>query len=88
MAAFNTERPCDGKAKRPPGPGALAEAARLLGADADHKPLNLLPTRSPDCSRLKRINCVPIAAIQTRPRERVPVACDDRVGGDDDDGCE
>jgi transposase len=33
LAAFTTARPCDPKANRPPGPDALAEAARLLGAD-------------------------------------------------------
>jgi hypothetical protein len=31
LSAFTTERPCDRKANRPPGPEALAEAARLLG---------------------------------------------------------
>lgn len=34
LAAFTTARPCDRKANRPPGKEALAEAARLLGADA------------------------------------------------------
>ena len=33
LAAFTTARPCDRKANRPPGPEALAEAARLLGTD-------------------------------------------------------
>ena len=33
LAAFTTKRPCDRKANRPPGPEALAEAARLLGAE-------------------------------------------------------
>jgi transposase len=33
LAAFTTARPCDRKANRPPGPEALAEAARLLGAE-------------------------------------------------------
>ena len=33
LAAFTTARPCDRKANRPPGPEALAEAARLLGVD-------------------------------------------------------
>ena len=33
LAAFTTDRPCDRKANRPPGPEALAEAARLLGAE-------------------------------------------------------
>ena len=32
LGAFTTARPCDRKANRPPGPGALAERARLLGA--------------------------------------------------------
>lgn len=36
LSAFTTARPCDTKANRPPGPEALAEAARLLGrAGAD-----------------------------------------------------
>jgi hypothetical protein len=30
-ATFTTKRPCEKKANRPPGPAALAEAARLLG---------------------------------------------------------
>src|SRR5690606_12120099 len=30
LSAFSAERPCDRKANRPPGPDALAEAARLL----------------------------------------------------------
>jgi hypothetical protein len=33
LAAFSSKRPCDRKANRPPGPHALAEAARLLGAE-------------------------------------------------------
>ncbi len=33
LSAFTTARPCDRKANRPPGPEALAEAARLLGTD-------------------------------------------------------
>jgi transposase len=33
LAAFTTARPCDRKANRPPGPDALAQAARLLGVD-------------------------------------------------------
>jgi transposase len=33
LAAFTTNRPCDRKANRPPGREALAEAARLLGAE-------------------------------------------------------
>jgi len=31
LGAFSTKGPCDRKANRPPGPEALAEAARLLG---------------------------------------------------------
>jgi transposase len=31
LSSFTTARPCDTKANRPPGPEALAEAARLLG---------------------------------------------------------
>jgi transposase len=31
LSAFSTKRPCEKKANRPPGPQALAEAARLLG---------------------------------------------------------
>lgn len=31
LSAFSNDRPCDRKANRPPGPDALAEAARLLG---------------------------------------------------------
>ena len=31
LSAFTTARPCERKANRPPGPEALAEAARLLG---------------------------------------------------------
>lgn len=33
LGAFTTRRPCDRKANRPPSPEALAEAARLLGAE-------------------------------------------------------
>lgn len=33
LAQFSSARPCDQKANRPPGPEALAEAARLLGAE-------------------------------------------------------
>ncbi|HMK62042.1 MAG TPA: IS21 family transposase [Acidimicrobiales bacterium] len=33
LAQFTTARPCDRKANRPPGPEALAEAARLLGTE-------------------------------------------------------
>lgn len=32
LGQFSTARPCDRKANRPPGPAALAERARLLGA--------------------------------------------------------
>lgn len=31
LSAFSTDRPCDRKANRPPGPDAAKEAARLLG---------------------------------------------------------
>lgn len=31
LSAFSTDRPCDRKANRPPGPDAVAAAARLLG---------------------------------------------------------
>jgi hypothetical protein len=31
LSALTTARPCDRKANRPPGPEALAEAARFLG---------------------------------------------------------
>lgn len=33
LSAFSTDRPCDRKANRPPGPEALAAAARLLGSE-------------------------------------------------------
>jgi DNA replication protein DnaC len=33
LSAFTTARPCNAKANRPPGPQALAEAARLLGTE-------------------------------------------------------
>ena len=33
LSSFTTARPCDRKANRPPGPAALAEAAKLLGAE-------------------------------------------------------
>ena len=33
LSAFSTERPCDRKANRPPGPEALAAAARFLGTE-------------------------------------------------------
>ena len=32
LAQFSTQRPCDRKANKPPGPAALAERARLVGA--------------------------------------------------------
>jgi len=35
LSAFTTARPCDMKKNRPPGPEALAEAARLLGQQGD-----------------------------------------------------
>ena len=31
LAQFSTQRPCDRKANKPPGPAALAERARLVG---------------------------------------------------------
>jgi len=34
LSAFTTDRPCDRKANRPPGPDAIAAAARLLGTEA------------------------------------------------------
>ena len=34
LSAFSTQRPCDRKANRPPGPEALAAAAVLLGDEA------------------------------------------------------
>jgi transposase len=33
LSSFTTARPCDRKSNRPPGPEALAEAARLLGPE-------------------------------------------------------
>jgi hypothetical protein len=33
LSQFSTARPCDRKANKPPGTAALAERARLLGAD-------------------------------------------------------
>ncbi|MGH9262755.1 MAG: IS21 family transposase, partial [Acidimicrobiales bacterium] len=33
LSAFSTDRPCDRKANRPPGPEALAAAAALLGPE-------------------------------------------------------
>jgi hypothetical protein len=35
LSAFTTDRPCDRKANRPPGPDAINEAARLLGREGD-----------------------------------------------------
>lgn len=35
LSAFTTERPCDRKSNRPPGPEALAEAAKLLGDEGN-----------------------------------------------------
>ncbi|HEX2772647.1 MAG TPA: hypothetical protein VHN18_09490, partial [Micromonosporaceae bacterium] len=33
LSPFSTARPCDRKANRPPGAAALAERARLMGAE-------------------------------------------------------
>ena len=33
LGAFSTDRPCDRKANRPPGPDAVAATARLLGVE-------------------------------------------------------
>jgi hypothetical protein len=33
LSSFTTASPCDRKRNSPPGPDALAEAARLLGAE-------------------------------------------------------
>ncbi len=33
LSAFSTDRPCERKANRPPGPDAIAQAARLLGRE-------------------------------------------------------
>jgi transposase len=33
LSSFTTQRPCETKANRPPGPSALAEAARLCGTE-------------------------------------------------------
>jgi len=41
LAAFTTARPCDRKANRPPGPEALAEAARLLGSEGREVTIDL-----------------------------------------------
>jgi transposase len=41
LGAFTTAHPCDRKANRPPGPDALAEAARLLGLDGQDPTVDL-----------------------------------------------
>ena len=41
LEAFTTARPCDRKANRPPGPEALAEAARLLGPEGTDPSVDL-----------------------------------------------
>jgi transposase len=41
LSAFTTERPCDRKANRPPGPEALAAAAALLGNEGRPVAVNL-----------------------------------------------
>ena len=41
LEAFTTQRPCDRKANRPPGPEALAEAARLLGPEGTDPTVDL-----------------------------------------------
>jgi hypothetical protein len=41
LSAFTTERPCDRKANRPPGPEALAAAAALLGNEGRPVVVNL-----------------------------------------------
>jgi transposase len=41
LSAFSTKRPCDKKSNRPPGPDALAEAARLLGAEGNEVAVDL-----------------------------------------------
>ena len=46
LSAFTTDRPCDRKANRPPGPDALAEAARLLGTEGRAVVVDLAPTPS------------------------------------------
>lgn len=41
LSSFTTARPCDRKSNRPPGPEALAEAARLLGPEGRDVIVNL-----------------------------------------------
>jgi transposase len=41
LGQFSTARPCDRKENRPPGRAALAERARLLGADASEPSVDL-----------------------------------------------
>jgi len=41
LEAFSVARPCDRKANRPPGPEALAEAARLLGPEGTDPTVDL-----------------------------------------------
>ena len=41
LSSFTTARPCDTKANRPPGPEALAEAAKLLGVEGQEVTVNL-----------------------------------------------
>jgi len=41
LGQFSTARPCDRKANRPPGAAALAERARLLGADGAEPTVDL-----------------------------------------------
>jgi hypothetical protein len=41
LSAFTTKRPCDKKSNRPPGPDALAEAARLLGHEGNEVVVDL-----------------------------------------------
>ena len=41
LSAFSTARPCDKKANRPPGAAALAEAAKLLGAEGREPTVDL-----------------------------------------------
>jgi hypothetical protein len=41
LAQFSTARPCERKANKPPGPAALAERARLLGASVTEPSVDL-----------------------------------------------
>jgi hypothetical protein len=41
LGAFTTDRPCDRKANHPPGPAALAAAARLLGGEGGEVTVDL-----------------------------------------------